>query len=465
MYRWYELSTLCIVFLEDATRDGTSQSVENQFGRMLRKSRWITRGWTLQEPIAPHAVSFYDSTWSLIVEKRNALFTLRNATGIPEYVLASGDLSRTSVAQKMSWAATRTTSRIEDIAYSLLGIFGVHMPMLYGERDNAFLRLQEEIMRRTPDDSIFAWGSAPRSSFRGLRDSFSTYRGLLARSPKEFKYSASVNRGNGTFNMSTMGLRIEMDTLQNSFPEWDEDLFLGRLNAASGADRRNIAIVLRKLGEQDYARVDCHDFQYWTMDRMQDYTRQTLYIQHKPEIPSTFQSRMVKLIRFRNGPAEYLVPAYSIQTIRPRGLATTNPTTIIIPRNSSQHQHDFRFPLLQNMFLACVKLVHVTGHNRQYPSYPPLLILIGYDNTTGRSWCHSLEVDSWPDISAPADSWQLALQHHNSIVDANPQSAVLSLGSSGSTDIKMSIAYGLYDDQLCLMVDIDGLLTEPIQVP
>jgi hypothetical protein len=198
---------------------------------------------------------------------------------------------------------------------------------------------------------------------------------------------------------------------------------------------------------------------------MQDYTRQTLYIQHKPEIPSTFQSLMVKLIRFRNGLAEYLVPAYSIQTIRPRGLATTTPTTIIIPRNSSQHQHDFRFPLLQNMFLACVKLVHVTGHNRQYPSYPPLLILIGYDNTTGRSWCRSLEVDSWPDISAPADSWQLALQHHNSIMDGNPQSAMLSVGSAGSTDIKMSIAYGLYEDQLCLMVDIDGLLTEPIQVP
>jgi hypothetical protein len=74
-------------------------------------------------------------------------------------------------------------------------------------------------MRRTPDDSIFAWRSALGSSFRGLRDSFSTYRGLLARSPKEFKYSASVHHGNGTFNMSTMGLRIEMDTLQNSFPD------------------------------------------------------------------------------------------------------------------------------------------------------------------------------------------------------------------------------------------------------
>ena len=157
---------------------------------------------TLQELIAPNAVAFYDSAWVYITEKHKALSCIRSITGIPEYVLATGDLSRASVAQKMAWAATRTTSRVEDIAYSLLGIFQVHMAMLYGERENAFQRLQEEIVRTTSDDSIFAWTAEDGS--------LSIYRGLFARSPKEFQDSRLVSRGHGIFGISNMGLRLEM---------------------------------------------------------------------------------------------------------------------------------------------------------------------------------------------------------------------------------------------------------------
>jgi hypothetical protein len=461
MYRWYQLSTLCIVFLENATLAGTTQSAQSQFEKMLQQSKWITRGWTLQELIAPRAVTFYDSSWSLILEKRDALEQLRKVTGIPEYVLASGDLSRASVAQKMSWAAARTTSRIEDIAYSLLGIFGVHMPMLYGERENAFLRLQEEIMRRTSDDSIFAWGSAPESSFRGLGTSFSTYRGLLAKSPEEFRYSASVRRGNGTFAISNMGVRIDMDILRNSFKEWDEDLYLGRLNAVSSEDGENIAIVLRQFGEQEYARVACHEFRYWTRNRMQDLSSARLYIPHTPEIPPTFQSRTIKSIHFRNGSAEYWVPTYSIQAMRPTELATVNPPTIIVPREWNQKQHDFQFPLWQDMFLACVKLVNLPDAGREYPQYPPFMLLIGYNITTGRSWCRILEVGSWPDISAPAEFWQAALRHRDPIKDGSSRSATLALGSNDDSRVmKMEVAPKLYKDQLYLMADIDGLSTE-----
>ncbi|KAF2874706.1 heterokaryon incompatibility protein-domain-containing protein [Massariosphaeria phaeospora] len=150
MYRWYKISAYCVVHFEDA------KPIEEQ-DHCLQNSRWNTRGWTLQELIAPPSLGFYDQTWKHIVEKRWALEQLSKVTQIPEYVLVTGDLTDTSVAQKMSWAAKRSTSRVEDMAYSLLGLFGIHMPMLYGEGENAFLRLQEEIMKTTTDDSIFAW--------------------------------------------------------------------------------------------------------------------------------------------------------------------------------------------------------------------------------------------------------------------------------------------------------------------
>lgn len=126
---------------------------------------------------------------------------LARATGVSESVLRTGDLSRSSVAQKMSRAATRKTTRIEDRAYSLMDLFGIQIPMLYGEGENALSRLQEEIIRTTPDDSIFAWRAAWGSA--------SSYCGLLAKSPDVFEQSQSVDRGRSTFAMSNLGLKIE----------------------------------------------------------------------------------------------------------------------------------------------------------------------------------------------------------------------------------------------------------------
>jgi len=123
MYRWYQQSECCIVYLEDAKDTSHSRSKQVTFKRMLAGSRWITRGWTLQELIAPPVVLFYDSSWHFVITKQSSLGTIRAVTGIPEYVLATGDLSRSSVAQKMAWSANRTTNRIEDLAYSLLGTF------------------------------------------------------------------------------------------------------------------------------------------------------------------------------------------------------------------------------------------------------------------------------------------------------------------------------------------------------
>ncbi|KAF2252882.1 HET-domain-containing protein [Trematosphaeria pertusa] len=161
MFLWYQKSAVCVVYLEDVAAG--LNWMDNDLGELLPKSRWTTRGWTLQELIAPRNVHFYDQSWVYITQKHAAPFDVHRATKIPEYVLLTGDLSRASVAQKMSWAAYRSTVRIEDRAYSLMGLFGVHVPMLYGEGENAFIRLQEEILRTTADDSIFAWHAEERA--------------------------------------------------------------------------------------------------------------------------------------------------------------------------------------------------------------------------------------------------------------------------------------------------------------
>jgi len=101
---------------------------------------------------------FYDTDWALIDDRANLHTTLSKVTRIDEAVLrGTRKLSDCSIAERMSWASHRETKRIEDIAYCLLGIFDVNMPLLYGERGKAFNRLQEEIIRQSADESIFAW--------------------------------------------------------------------------------------------------------------------------------------------------------------------------------------------------------------------------------------------------------------------------------------------------------------------
>ena len=139
---------------------------------------------TLQELIAPRIVSFYGKHWKFIGTSKRLVRTIAEYSNIHADMLSGKKpLDGFSIAQRMSWAAFRQTSRIEDQAYSLLGIFGVNMPMLYGERERAFTRLQEEIVRSSTDQSIFAWRvSSPACQY------FSDVSSLLAKSPTDFRH-------------------------------------------------------------------------------------------------------------------------------------------------------------------------------------------------------------------------------------------------------------------------------------
>ncbi|EXJ69306.1 uncharacterized protein A1O5_07342 [Cladophialophora psammophila CBS 110553] len=138
MFRWYHEATVCYGYLSDVE---IGQFWESSF----RKSRWFTRGWTLQELLAPRSVEFYSKEGEHLGSKRSLEQQVHEATGIPVEALRGSPMSNFSVDERMLWAANRQTKRKEDKAYSLLGIFGVYMPFLYGEGDYAFTRLEEAI--------------------------------------------------------------------------------------------------------------------------------------------------------------------------------------------------------------------------------------------------------------------------------------------------------------------------------
>ncbi|RSL45479.1 hypothetical protein CEP54_014253 [Fusarium duplospermum] len=181
MYQWYRDSTICYAYLEDVEMEDWDNSMSLQY---FTKSRWFTRGWTLQELIAPRTVEFYTSGWAEIGTKRSLIAQIETITGIPARILHGEKVSVCNVAQRMSWASKRQTTRREDRAYSLMGLFQINMPLLYGEGDRAFVRLQEQILRQEEDYSIFAW-----TLHEDCLETILT--GCLASSPSQFANMAS----------------------------------------------------------------------------------------------------------------------------------------------------------------------------------------------------------------------------------------------------------------------------------
>ena len=184
MFRWYRNATVCYAYLSDVPAGDNPRDSRSRFF----SSRWFQRGWTLQELLAPKSLSFYNSEWCRLGTKMEMSSIIEKVTGIPRpFILGLATLHDASIAQRMSWAAKRVTKRKEDIAYSLLGIFGVAMPMIYGEGDQAFTRLQQEIIKKSRDDSILAWGlglTLTESTSNSSNDMISV--GVLAAAPSDF---------------------------------------------------------------------------------------------------------------------------------------------------------------------------------------------------------------------------------------------------------------------------------------
>lgn len=181
MWVWYQEAATCYAYLCDVP----SCAEDPDFEAQVRSSGWFTRGWTLQELIAPRHVDFYNGSWASIGTRQTLQETISDITGIDaEYLNHARPLSAASIAKRMSWAAHRQTTRLEDIAYCLMGLFAVNMPMLYGEGSRAFQRLQEEILRSSDDESIFAWVD------KNAKDD--DLHGLLADDPRKFEGSGCI---------------------------------------------------------------------------------------------------------------------------------------------------------------------------------------------------------------------------------------------------------------------------------
>jgi hypothetical protein len=203
MYRWYEQSKICYVFLDDVPADIRWDTSDDELERLTATTEWLKRGWTLQEFIAPARVDFFGRAWNYVGSKTSAKCEneteplgacevvsknemLSRLTGVPLAAIVQTRLRNDySVAQRMAWAAERLTNRSEDRAYSLLGLSDINMPLLYGEGGaRAFRRLQEEIARQILDHSILAWDGSK------MGDKWEN--SILAPSPDCFADSAHI---------------------------------------------------------------------------------------------------------------------------------------------------------------------------------------------------------------------------------------------------------------------------------
>lgn len=163
--------------------------------------------WTLQELLAPTKLYFFDKGWAYIGDKSALAERISRRTKIDIDALLLGSWSHISVSERMSWAGDRDTTRKEDVAYCLLGIFDVNMPLLYGEGDRAFIRLQEEIIRETGDQSILAWDATKKD------EDDITVIGALATHPSQFRGDIPVEpipSDDGPMTLTQKGIQIHV---------------------------------------------------------------------------------------------------------------------------------------------------------------------------------------------------------------------------------------------------------------
>lgn len=225
MYQWYMNSAICYAYLSDVS---ISDHDVNTPGECLpeapgigsfQTSEWFTRGWTLQELLAPRNVVFFDQSWKKCGTASDLSADIQTVTGIDIQKFAKvigqdrAKLWTIRVGRRMAWASNRQTTRIEDRAYSLLGLFDANMPMLYGEGERAFQRLQEEIIKVDEDASILAWSCLDA-------DAGFTSNGL-AKSPAQFhKYLDLVRRVDKSYSFAPFSPTITPRGLQATMKMW-----------------------------------------------------------------------------------------------------------------------------------------------------------------------------------------------------------------------------------------------------
>ncbi|KAK0648406.1 heterokaryon incompatibility protein-domain-containing protein [Cercophora newfieldiana] len=297
MFLWYAGAQVCYVFLEDCSDS------ERTLPGSKWSFKWCSRGWTLQELVAPYNVHFYNAKWEFLGNRHTLADQISACTGIDKLILRRHRdscpraraqekpipryamcfechtvnssrrlLDSFSVATRMSWVSRRETTREEDMAYCILGIFNVHLPLLYGEGcQRAFNRLQEAIVNRSNDQSILVWGSSPAPGsaqrFAGL-----CVQSTFAISPASFRYPCEpVPELSETYGMFISGFDLVADVLLGpgpSYDQWSQQAHFGPLwlaflncNGSRGVPSGRAIILARMSPESlSFQRVSLGGF-------------------------------------------------------------------------------------------------------------------------------------------------------------------------------------------------------------
>ncbi|KAF4807356.1 Vegetative incompatibility protein HET-E-1 [Colletotrichum siamense] len=314
MFKWYANSAVCYTHLSDIT-----------LGQPFEESLWFSRGWTLQELIAPSRMEFFDKDWKRIGTRFELREAIQKRTRVVEEILDETSetrnintlLARNSVARRMSWAAGRTTTREEDRAYSLLGIFSVNMPLLYGEGSRAFVRLQEEIAKESNDLSLLAW-TRLEWQIEGRENGLESSKrpglpeepcGVLAVSPDEFRLSHDIilrrdTKYNPEFTITNKGLKITIGSTVTEGNAWRISLGC----AAESRPQDTIGILLRNMGGGVFWRGDHqgHDMTFYIKKSIDWDTQATIASQLKSMFHRSFQFHAEGKVKF-----EKAMPALS----------------------------------------------------------------------------------------------------------------------------------------------------------
>ena len=241
MFRWYHNAFICIVHL-------ASSLVMDD----IPADEWFTRGWTLQELLAPENMKFYNREWKPFTEaendkdKRNHWLpeegrspiwrAILAVTRIPSIRLGFFSPGPFDVAQRLSWAAGRRTTRIEDIAYALVGIFGINMPVQYGEGKFAFQRLTEALLQRVRDNGIFVW-TGPASQYSAALPA--SIDGYLAAKEAEDSVSVPNSFGDPSMTLTHKGLQVEVLLVPMQCREADDDRSEEEIDSSQDVEERS----------------------------------------------------------------------------------------------------------------------------------------------------------------------------------------------------------------------------------
>ncbi|RDX40890.1 HET-domain-containing protein [Lentinus brumalis] len=281
MFRYYALAGICYGYLRDFDNVVFSQEdlekarasaepYSDPRYTSFRQSVWFRRGWTLQELMAPHFFVFLSRSWEVIGTKADLAEFLEREFRIPATVLRlEASHTEFSIAQRMSWFGARATTRPEDEAYCLLGLFDIHMPPLYGEGRNAFRRLQEEIMKQSTDTTLFAWTGRWDNPDR------TTDRCLFAVSPADF--------GRSTFEIVYTPPPVPADTTQDELPPVE----------TQGGDVDDMTFAVTPNGIRAYIpiftwRGEIFADLYWSS---REGRRIFLHLEHDPDSPASSSHR------------------------------------------------------------------------------------------------------------------------------------------------------------------------------